>query len=507
MGKKDKKVCIIGLDGLGYNNILNVLNGLTLNNLRKFLDKGFLATFRSIPPYTPFAWTSLFTGVNPGKHGILGFLKMMRKGDTIKALKAMANDVMYPRIFEITSSYGLKNIVINVPFTYPPQDIFKAKDMIIVSDWASPKQIIYPSHYENKYREYLCEPPFNWNPHHVPSDAQYIKLVEEYLNKRLNMYLDLLEKQNFHLYIIVFSELDWIMHRIPEVVEGKGLNRVYNIYSLIDKFIGKSMMICDLVVITSDHGFAIANTILRINSILAHEGLLSYYYKFDLDKIFKRKAKRRYLWRKRLDNCKTSNLIENIVKNVVNLIPKNLAKKLERFEHIIPLLGVIKYAESKAFMYEEGTWGLYVKEKYRAKVKNILLNNVFIKDVIDREKLFRGPYVRDLPELIVIPKEGVIFDTGLKTSFYSKVHIGHHHPTAIMGFYSNILGETMKKEIPEVSIYDLVPTILYFFDLPIPYDTDGKPLMIFEKSMDNIRYGKRHKLIQAIKNVSKKLPR
>jgi len=31
-----------------------------------------------LPPWTPSAWPSLYTGVNPGKHGVFGFLPLRR---------------------------------------------------------------------------------------------------------------------------------------------------------------------------------------------------------------------------------------------------------------------------------------------------------------------------------------------------------------------------------------------------------------------------------------------
>src|SRR3990170_4457322 len=66
------------------------LDGATFTLLRPWAEEGHLPTFArlmregawgplasTIPPSTPIAWTSMITGVYPGKHGIFGFVKRL----------------------------------------------------------------------------------------------------------------------------------------------------------------------------------------------------------------------------------------------------------------------------------------------------------------------------------------------------------------------------------------------------------------------------------------------
>ena len=195
-----RKVCIIGLDGMGFQNLHIFLDRLSLNSLSRVVNKGFVTSFISVPPYTPLSWTSIFTGVNPGKHGVYGFLKAIKSSYYFRVFPCTSFDVSYPRLFEILSMFNMRSVVINVPLTHPINGIIGLRNLVIISDWASPKQFIYPSCYEEKYKEYLVEPPHRWAI--AVNEESYVKSVENYLKKRIHLYYDLLEEADFSLFII-----------------------------------------------------------------------------------------------------------------------------------------------------------------------------------------------------------------------------------------------------------------------------------------------------------------
>ena len=282
-----RKVCVIGLDGVGFQNFKVFLNSLSLNGMTTILNKGFVSSFTSIPPYTPCAWTSILTGVNPGKHGIYGFSKISRNS-CFKIPLVTSYDVKYPRCFEMLAMHNLKSIVINVPFVYSIPGLVGLKNLVVISDWASPKQFIYPKQYEESYHEYLIEPPNKWSE--ARDIKNYVRKVREFLEKRLILYYELLEKEDYNLFIVVFSELDWLMHRIPDIIEGKRLSLIHKIISLIGRFIRRACELCNLVILVSDHGFSIASLFIAVNSILARRGLITYNYRFDIDKLLHRYA-------------------------------------------------------------------------------------------------------------------------------------------------------------------------------------------------------------------------
>jgi len=344
-----KRICLIGLDGVGLRNLNSILSSLTLNRISLIVNKGFVSSFTSIPPYTPSTWTSIFSGVNPGKHGIFGFFKVVRSKGEFKVSLANSFDIMYPRIFEILSFHGLKSIIVNVPLVLPIKGIIGHRNLVVVSDWASPIQLIYPRRYEDKYREFLIKPPHEW---WAIDERNYIKKIESFLENRINMYLDLLERVNFNLYIIVFSELDWIMHKVPDIIVGRRVNLVYKVCSLIESFVHKAIELCDLVILISDHGFRIAKMFLSINSILAEKNLLSFGYRLNLDRLFRRKS----LNLKYNSKLKTLGSIGKSLQSIFRLVKSNTpGYLLDKLVSVVPLSIHVDYLNSKAFMIESET--------------------------------------------------------------------------------------------------------------------------------------------------------
>ena len=70
------KIMIIGVDGADYYLTREWINSNKLPNLKRIAESGhFSKLVSTIPPLSPSAWTSIFTGKKPHEHGIYGFLK------------------------------------------------------------------------------------------------------------------------------------------------------------------------------------------------------------------------------------------------------------------------------------------------------------------------------------------------------------------------------------------------------------------------------------------------
>ena len=507
-----KRVCIIGLDGVGSNNMENFLKVLSLNNISNIITKGYSSSFISLPPYTPSAWTSVFTGVNPGKHGIYGFLKVSRIRSRFRVSLASSYDVKYPRFFEMLGMRNLRSVVINVPLVYPIQGLVGLNNLIVVGDWASPKQFIHPKQYEEEYREYLVEPPHRWSE--AFDVRSYVRSVEAFLEKRLDLYYELLEKENYNLFIIVFSELDWLMHRIPDIVIGKQLNIIYKVLSLIDKFIGRACEVCDLVVLVSDHGFTVSRLFIGVNSILARNGLISFSYRLNIDKLLRRTRpqEQRDLSTNARQVSGLSRLSDQILRNLFTTLsmvagkfmPRHILNKLES---VAPISTKVDYSSSKAFMLESASWGLYVKKEYIDVVKKIFSNNRFVKSVLHKEEVFWGPYTQNSPDLVLVPRDHVFFDARLHSESLYLDYVGEHEPHAIIVLYGDdVLPSISMDDNIKVSIYNLVPTILAYMGLSIPSDTDGKPLTeIFSVELPSTRkkanYLQKFKVLRRLQKI------
>ncbi|ASJ06384.1 alkaline phosphatase family protein [Thermococcus pacificus] len=445
MPKNRTKVVVIGLDGAN----INTANLVGLNT--KYIHN-FIST---IPPYTPPAWTSILTGVTPAKHGIIDFQRIDPKELTVNI--ATSRDVKYYRISELLSMHGLKSVLINLPMTYPFEGIKFKENTVIVSDWAAPYQEIYPKRLNEKYKEYLIDPPHSWEKH-IDNPSGYAKRVEEYTTTRLNIYYDLLEDWDWDLYFIVFSETDWFSHIFPQILEGKDTHLVYGVFKKIKKFIDKAMNIADITFIVSDHGFEIKRKIFYVNEALARLGFLRY------------------------NKTKAS-----FVRFGKKIIPSKIAK-------ILATRGTnqMSYAtdpqKRKAFMLSHATWGVYVTDKtLKEQVKKALESFPEISKVVLKEEIYTGPHIQLLPDLFIVPKDGIKFSRDLSGKLTETTYQGDHEIHGILG----ALGEGINSEITFrhlPTVYDIAPTILHIFNFPIPSDMDGRVLMeIFKEDSEFVK--------------------
>ena len=91
-----KKVAVIGLDGMAWHILDKLFKHDAMPYLKSITEKCLKGILKStIPPWTVPAWTSIATGVNPGKHGAFDFLIF---SDNYNPRLVNSYDVCYPRI-------------------------------------------------------------------------------------------------------------------------------------------------------------------------------------------------------------------------------------------------------------------------------------------------------------------------------------------------------------------------------------------------------------------------
>lgn len=71
----DKKLIVIGFDGMDYKLLKKLMSEGKLPAFKKLSEEGdFKSLGTSIPPQSPVAWSNFITGMNPGGHGIFDFI-------------------------------------------------------------------------------------------------------------------------------------------------------------------------------------------------------------------------------------------------------------------------------------------------------------------------------------------------------------------------------------------------------------------------------------------------
>jgi len=89
------KVIVIGLDGATWDLIKPWADEGKLPTFKYLMENGAWGILEStIPPLSPSAWVSIYTGCKPSKHGIFGFVK--RKEDSYFYRPISSKDVKNP---------------------------------------------------------------------------------------------------------------------------------------------------------------------------------------------------------------------------------------------------------------------------------------------------------------------------------------------------------------------------------------------------------------------------
>ncbi len=143
--RTDKKVVLVGLDGLSPRLLQKFLDKGLLPNFRKLKEKGIFKTLgTTTPPISPVAWSSFITGCNPGRHNIFDFLTrdpktympILASAEVEESVRTLSLGkyripLSKPKIIAYRQGktlwgelgrYGIPGVVIRVPITFPPDN-------------------------------------------------------------------------------------------------------------------------------------------------------------------------------------------------------------------------------------------------------------------------------------------------------------------------------------------------------------------------------------------------
>ena len=149
-----QKVVVLGIDGLTFDLLIPWAKEGKLPHFQKLLEEGSSTQLiSSVPPSSPPAWTSAITGVNPGKHGIFGFVKEGRLTDGKLNLDFYTSrDRQADPLWVILTERGRRSVVVNVPCSSPPDQMRGV--MISGFPHTSPTNFTSPPEYRFKIPRY-----------------------------------------------------------------------------------------------------------------------------------------------------------------------------------------------------------------------------------------------------------------------------------------------------------------------------------------------------------------
>ncbi len=115
-----RKVLVLGLDGGTFDIIRPLTEDGRLPNLARLMEEGTWGNLDStLPPVTIPAWVSMMTGMNPGR---LGFFDLLKRAGYGVEPNGFCFSNHHP-IWRVLNSYDIKTGMINIPGTYPPEEV------------------------------------------------------------------------------------------------------------------------------------------------------------------------------------------------------------------------------------------------------------------------------------------------------------------------------------------------------------------------------------------------
>jgi predicted AlkP superfamily phosphohydrolase/phosphomutase len=282
MGPK-RKVLVIGLDcaapALVFDSWLE-----ELPNTRKLVQEGIWGRmFSTIPPITCPAWMSMVTSKNPGRLGIFGFRN--RSNYSYEDVWIANSTVIKEQtLWDFISREGHTVGLIGVPQTYPPRPV----NGFMVTDFLAPDtsaDYTYPSYIKDEIKAAVGNYILDCDEFRTENKDALLAEIYEMTKKRFDLVEAFLAKKP-DFYMFVEMGTDRIYHGFWKFMDkthrkyvagNKYENAIKEYHKYIDRRIGELLKMVDedtVVLVVSDHGAKKMDGAININDWLIQEGYL-----------------------------------------------------------------------------------------------------------------------------------------------------------------------------------------------------------------------------------------
>jgi predicted AlkP superfamily phosphohydrolase/phosphomutase len=116
------RILVIGLDGATLDLIEPWARAGQLPVMKGLMDSGSYGRLLSVMPVlSSAAWSSFMTGMNPGNTSIYDFVRREPGSYRLRVIRHEHNQA--PSLWKRLSQQGYQVGVVNVPMTYPPEEV------------------------------------------------------------------------------------------------------------------------------------------------------------------------------------------------------------------------------------------------------------------------------------------------------------------------------------------------------------------------------------------------
>ena len=495
------QLLLIGLDSATYDYLDPWLERGELPNLKALLARSARGVLRStIPPVTSVAWTSMVTGLNPGRFGIYDLVT--RRNHTYRFVPATFLNTHRRAIWDLLSARGRRVAIIGVPSTYPAVAI----NGLFIAGFDSPPRgdrLAHPPDLLSRLE--AAGVPYPWKALEHLLELERRRLVvhrmEEYLDcwqevtsSKAEIVRWILLNEVCDFVMVVFSSTDHIVHHAPS------RDVALHIYRQVDQAMGRILEVVPsdaFLIVASDHGSTETDYFVTLYRILHDQGWLAFRNEIGEENV-------RWLVRRIWPSQ------EARIARIWNRMPSTLRRGLSwPWVRLDPRLGSTyrNIDWSRTRVYAPTSHGpLYLNVRGREPEGIVAPGAEYEhlrEEVIEAlkrtrdpqsgqplfawvrrgEEVYHGPYASPPPDLVFAPRD---YRYKVVTGFATQpmvrpnpsgarryVEYGWHTPEGMVA----LSGPGIRSgNMPPADIWDIAPTVLYLLGEPVPGDLDGRLL-------------------------------
>lgn len=488
------RLLIIGIDGADHAMVHRWLAAGMLPNLGRLVSAGRLLAHRSTrPPLSAPAWTTAFTGCNPGKHGLYDFMDFSYPQR--KPWWGLQRPC--PTLWQRATAAGLRTVAVNVPMCYPAEEV----DGALISGFGAP-DLTGDAFYPRPLRESLLAAVADYalQPKLDPANWPSVGELNSYTDMCAKALRHLLGSQSADLVWVGFNALDWAGHAYAARGSEPG-SPLVQVAACIDDNLGDVLSAVDwprtAVMVVSDHGMRCARRQVNLPKLFSQMGLMQFEGGCPSTGTARSALVLRawHLAKRVLPSAAISRLRRSAGAKREALVAEAQVR-IDWEQTIAAPIGA--YGCVRLNVLGRDAQGIVRPEDYDAVAQDVALRlraatdgvgQPLFDEVALRDEIYSGPQLDGAPDIVLWPHaDDMAFGAATSESelllFTSQAGIVTrlNPPTGVHGNQGILLlsGEAFAEPAQgdECQLADLTPTALAVLGLPIPAYMDGAPLAV-----------------------------
>lgn len=512
----NKKMLILGLDGFCWQVAGRLLGNGRMPTLEHLIRTGASGNLRSIMPFeTSPAWAAFQTGCMPHNTGVYSFHTLDRCRKEIRLHSY--SDILCPTMLEIMHDSNRKMVSINMPLTSPPP----ATDAVVIPGLLctslSPETVTPRTVYADFIKPH---PRYQAvNNAHCSTLPEFVHQSCETEQLRCQIALQIMERYPWDVFYFQIQSTDLIQHRYWWALDpgasgysDDAFQSASIFYQSCDDIIGRLIEKAGpdtAVCIVSDHGFTQQRYALALNRWLMQKQYLVLRQK---EKTRWETVKEQHVFVKLLAEMygRMKKSGRYLCQAVGNLYSRHLAAPFSELE-LAHLRQFIDLEKTKAFCL--GSMGALIYANKDLPNADEVIHAIRENLLEEFGPLSPLPLIRTIktgadeygesktgaavPDLVVEYYEGISTVLSPWANEIVKCYMGAgqqpgtHDRDGVFVF--NGAGFKQGFET-HAEIIDILPTVLAYLQLPVPFHLDGKVLQSVFSTETSVRYKEFRKL-------------